>query len=703
MIKKFFLIFLTLNLNSVFSQSFLNGNFEFNSAVFDQINLPNVQFNGFMENTYAFGNYNGGGDFGGNMDIITSDTYCGLAYSCNWFVALTGDETDAISLKLSEPLILGQSYTISFYERTCEGYLNHPFEIGLSTVNNDFGTSVYTAPDTPPTTWTIRTFTFVAPIVGQFITVRTSGGSTSEWSQIDNFFFEETDTDFYLGDDTTICEGGNLILNVPITNATFLWQDNSTDSIYTVDQNGVYWVDVTANGCTYRDSIVINYGQSQIFDLGNDTSICEAGSLILNATIPDTEYLWQDNSTEPILTVTEEGIYWVEVTDVCGTNTDSITITNIDLPILNLGDDILTCSSTSITLNAFTLGATEYLWQNNTTNQTLNVLNDGLYWVEVLVSGCSITDSIYVNYYSTADINLGNDTTLCQGETFNLNAETPSAFYLWQDGSVSSNLSVYDEGIFWVDVDLNDCTIRDTIVISYTPLPIINLGSDTALCETDIIILDATTLNAVYLWQDNSQGAIFEVDKSGEYFVEIKVNNCSNSDTINIDYLPLPKFSFGKDASLCEGDILDLKTGISNVSYIWQDNSTSPVFSVSQAGTYWAEVTSKNCKYTDSIMVDFDNETCNCEVFIPNAFTPNGDGLNDLFKAESNCPLADFFITIYNRWGEIIYTSDAITKGWNGATADYFVSGGVYYYTVTSRVVNQVFSDQKAGTITLLR
>jgi gliding motility-associated-like protein len=240
-------------------------------------------------------------------------------------------------------------------------------------------------------------------------------------------------------------------------------------------------------------------------------------------------------------------------------------------------------------------------------------------------------------------------------------------------------------------------------VISYTPLPNVNLGADTILCENDIFVLDATTLNATYLWQNYSVENTLELDRGGEYFVKITVGNCSNSDTINIDYNPLPQFSLGKNISLCEGEVLDLKTGISNASYSWQDNSTDPVFSVSQAGVYWAEVTSRNCTFIDTVVVDYDNLICNCEIFVPNAFTPNGDGLNDLFKAESNCPLADFFITIYNRWGEIIYTSDNINVGWNGATGDYYVSGGVYYYTITSRVVDQVFSKQKAGAITLLR
>jgi hypothetical protein len=176
-------------------QSFLNGDFENTTAVADLINLTNGQYNGYMPNSVAFGNLNGGGINGGDMDIITSDDYCdSAAQHGNWYVALTGNGTDAISLELSSALIMGHSYTLSFYDRFCNTYgiyVSHPFKIGLSVNDSTFGDSIYTGPY-PDSLWAQHTFTFVAPNNGQYITVQIFGGSVSNtWCQVDNFTIGE--------------------------------------------------------------------------------------------------------------------------------------------------------------------------------------------------------------------------------------------------------------------------------------------------------------------------------------------------------------------------------------------------------------------------------------------------------------------------------------------------------------------------------
>lgn len=188
-----FLCVISLTTNG---QSFLNGDFEVNSAGVDQINLTNGQYNSFMSNSIAFGNYNGGGPNGGNMDIVTSSTYCGLAaQQGDWYVCLTGGGTDAISLKLSTPLIAGNSYSISFYDRFGKppATVAYPFQIGLSPVDTTFGTLLYTAPNADSCLWTLRSFSFIAPNNGQYVTAKLAAGGTSDtWCHLDNFTIMET-------------------------------------------------------------------------------------------------------------------------------------------------------------------------------------------------------------------------------------------------------------------------------------------------------------------------------------------------------------------------------------------------------------------------------------------------------------------------------------------------------------------------------
>ena len=87
--KKILPLFILLSTSiTCYSQTFLNGDFEINTAVNDQINLTNAAYNGYMSNSFAFGNYNGGGAGGGDMDIITSAGYCGVPQNGNWYVGL---------------------------------------------------------------------------------------------------------------------------------------------------------------------------------------------------------------------------------------------------------------------------------------------------------------------------------------------------------------------------------------------------------------------------------------------------------------------------------------------------------------------------------------------------------------------------------------------------------------------------------------
>lgn len=190
MLKKILYIFLILFCKGSFGQFFINGDFEINSAANDQINLMNSQYNNFMSNSFAFGSFGGGGSAGGNMDIVTSSSYCGIAQNGNWYVALTGGGTDAISLTLSSPLVIGTNYTITFYDRMCAPYPSFAIQVGASNVNNNFGNLLYTA--AAPIVngvWTQRTFSFTATISALYITVQCNGIYSGQWTQIDNFSF----------------------------------------------------------------------------------------------------------------------------------------------------------------------------------------------------------------------------------------------------------------------------------------------------------------------------------------------------------------------------------------------------------------------------------------------------------------------------------------------------------------------------------
>jgi gliding motility-associated-like protein len=285
-------------------------------------------------------------------------------------------------------------------------------------------------------------------------------------------------------------------------------------------------------------------------------------------------------------------------------DTISFTVNITQGTSIDIGMDTILCEGEELLLDVTSPNAT-YLWHDNSTGPTFNVTQAGTYWVEVSDNNCFSVDTIVVTYQAYPIVDLGEDTTLCEGELLDLDVSTANATYRWQDNTLNSTFHVTQAGGYWVEVSVNNCSSIDTIVVNYLVLPTIYLGKDTTLCEGEMLLLDALTPNATYLWQDNSSNSEFEVSQMGLYWVEVTVNNCSKADSIQVDFTPLPSFNLGDDTSLCEGDTLVLDAFMPNASYLWQDNSTDSIFTVKKEGEYWARVTMNNCHSSDSILVEY--------------------------------------------------------------------------------------------------
>lgn len=179
------LILLFFSLQNFYSQNFVNGDFEKTSAANDQINLSNDMLEKMLPGVYAFGSY-------GDVDIISSGTYGGGGpKNGRWYIALTGGGTDIVALELSQPLVKGQTYKMSFYDRKATGYPASPIQIGLSNEAHQFGEAIYIAPQAAlENVWTQRVFAFTASTAATYITVQMPIGDISHWVNIDHFSFE---------------------------------------------------------------------------------------------------------------------------------------------------------------------------------------------------------------------------------------------------------------------------------------------------------------------------------------------------------------------------------------------------------------------------------------------------------------------------------------------------------------------------------
>ncbi len=407
-----------------------------------------------------------------------------------------------------------------------------------------------------------------------------------------------------LGNDTLLCTGQQFTLNALAGMATYLWQDGSSDNTFTVTQAGAYHVEATNQCGTASDTVEILYLSSPSIDLGSDTLLCPGETLLLSAATDSATYLWQDGSTESFFTVTEAGTYHVEVQNQCGADTDTVTVNYISPPSIDLGPDTLLCDGQTITLTA-SADIASYQWHDGSTGNTFTVPQAGTYHVEATNQCGTASDTVEVLYLSPPSIDLDNDTLLCPGETLLLNAATDSATYLWQDGSTESFFTVTEAGTYHVEVQ-NQCGAdTDTVTVNYISPPSIDLGPDTLLCDGQTITLTASADSAAYLWQDGSTESTFTVTQAGTYHV-IVMNQCgADADTVEVLYLSPPSIDLGSDTLLCPNETLLLSAATDSATYLWQDGSTAPTFTVTQAGTYHVEVENQCGADMDTVTVTY--------------------------------------------------------------------------------------------------
>ncbi len=320
----------------------------------------------------------------------------------------------------------------------------------------------------------------------------------------------------------------------------------------------------------------------------------------------DGTYLWSNGSTNPSIDINESGIYWVTVTNGCGSSTDTISVNLNTAPEVNIGEDLTVCTSEPVRLDA-TGSNLSYEWSNGSTNSTIEVHENGLFWVTVENECGTSTDSINVVINAVPDIDLGENRIVCDTSSILLDAGGTGLTYLWNDGSISSGIEVSESGTFWVTAT-NDCGVSsDSIDLDLSVTPIANLGVDQTACEASSILLEASGADLTYLWNDGSKDSGIEVDESGTYWVTVQ-NNCGlSTDSININFSVPPTVNLGNDQTVCDTGSLVLDANGANLTYLWNDGSTDSTIEVNETGTYWVEVANICGTSTDSINVEFSN------------------------------------------------------------------------------------------------
>ena len=203
--------------------------------------------------------------------------------------------------------------------------------------------------------------------------------------------------DDFLGNDTVMCEGGTFTIHAPPDYEKYLWQDGSTDSVFTAYQTGDYWVYVEDSiGCSGTDTISLSLFEPPQLSQSGDTLMCPGDTLILSPGEGMLYYKWNTGSTDSAIWVTEEGDYWVEIGTQCGIFTDSIWVELYSNPDFSLGADTNICGDEKIILSAGG-GYLSYLWSDGSQDSILTVYEPGTYWVDINDGRCMLSDTVKVD------------------------------------------------------------------------------------------------------------------------------------------------------------------------------------------------------------------------------------------------------------------------------------------------------------------
>ncbi len=435
----------------------------------------------------------------------------------------------------------------------------------------------------------------------------------------------------------------------------------------------------------------------QLFAIGGDSYVWGPGGVLNDSTI-----------AEPIATIWEETTFTVTVNSECGQSVVDVTVFVFGASAES-GLDTAICVGGSAQLYA--AGGDSYSWtppgsldDPNISNPLATPLITTYYIVEIITpEGCQIYDT--TNVVVDQDLpypNLIDEVSICQGSSIQI-AAGGATDYLWSPDYNISSTTIYNPYVNpTVDTSYavaftNACgTTHDTVdvyVINVVGL----INPDTTICPGGTAVLMAEG-GETYSWYPSGtlsdpQAPITNARPGVDTEYSCVITDqygCSTTLYTNVYLYPLPTITVSPDVYGIVGDSYEISAqGSGDITWTPPDYvscTTCPTTMVSPPGpfTYTAIVTDMNgCTNSDDINIYFDPL-----IYVPNAFTPNGDGFNNGFQAIAS-NILDFEMLIFNRWGEVIYTMDDVNDVWYGTYNNNLVLDDVYVWQIRYTDLNE--------------
>lgn len=328
----------------------------------------------------------------------------------------------------------------------------------------------------------------------------------------------------------------------------------------------------------------------------------------------------------------------------------------------------------------------------------------------VTYPGSTVTySSFYIDMVNVSPVDtwqlLANDTVICHGEALFLLVTAPcSGTITWDNGSNDPFRLITAPGNYYLTWEIGCSSLYEQISVSWLPPPEINLPGESFICPGGTVLLEPGPFQS-YLWSDGSDGPVLVADQPGIYWVELRDDiGCLYRDSVWITAIEVPGVDLGEDRMPCIGEILVLDAGFGDdyTIYTWQDQSSERTLEVSNSGTYSVTAINPCGSGHDVVTVTYRN--CAPMVAVPNAFSPDGDGLNDVFRAVG-ANVTNLRLQVYNRWGQMIFSCKGGGDGWDGTVNGVPCPGDVYVWVLRydSESLDTPVSETLKGTVVLIR
>ncbi len=549
----------------------------------------------------------------------------------------------------------------------------------------------------------------------------------------------------------SICEEDTVTLtgSSNYTNGiTWQWSPAATIESPTNDTTRVYPITTTTytlntrwgNNCVATKTHTITVTPLAIPNAGPDAFICGGGQTTqLNAS-GGNSYQWtpvtglsNPNIANPIAIPTVPTYYVVAVgvTGCPKVRTDTVFVDVSALPVFNTINDTLIC--TIDTLRLTTNGTGNYNWTpnymiSNTTVASPLVSPDIATWYYVTLTdaaGCQSKDSVYVDVKSFVTLNAGPDTTICQTDGFFLNTTSDGLYYQWTppayldfDNVKRPFATPLNTITYRVTASIGKCQSQDDVTITVVPYPAANAGPDRFICTGFDAQLHATG-GSSYAWSPATflsntlipNPVSVRPAASIRYIVTIRDNlGCPKpvKDTVWVNVYPTVAANAGPgDTSIVIGQPLFLNASGAD-TYVWNPTTwlnnpyiRNPVALPQDDIEYTVTATTaEGCVGTDKIFVKVFK--VDPDMYVPSAFTPNGDGNNDMIRPILLGMKDLNYFRVYNRWGELMFSTTEKDKGWDGRHGGKLQSQATYVW-MAEGVTYTGETRQKKGYVVLIK